>query len=76
MPDAAAMPDLTTSPRSRDQRDSAELKGTIGIAMMITGGAVLAGGATWALVFNRPRLVVPTVEVAPSGATIGASWSW
>ena len=68
--------DLDAQPALSDQHDSAQFKGTLGATLMITGGAVLAGGAVWALVINRPRRVVPAVEVTPAGASVGASWSW
>jgi hypothetical protein len=68
--------DLDTQPALDDQHDSARFKGTLGVTLMITGGAVLAGGAVWALVINRPRRVTPAVEVTPAGASIGASWAW
>ena len=41
--------DLSDNPALRDQRDSAELKGTIGITMMVAGGAVAVGGFVMAM---------------------------
>jgi hypothetical protein len=56
------------------QRDSAELKGAIGIGMMAVGGGVLATGIVL-LVLNRPTREMPSVEVAPKSgggiATVG-----
>jgi len=68
--------DLDDAPALRDQRDSAQFKGNLGAGMMIGGGAVLVGGAVWAIVFNKPQRVLPTVESTPAGATLGASWRW
>lgn len=68
--------DLSEHPALRDQRDSAELKGTIGIAMMVAGGATAVGGLVFALVFNQPKRVLPNVEVnvAGGGARAGVTW--
>jgi hypothetical protein len=56
------------------QRDSAKLKGTIGISMMGVGGAVAVTGIILAIM-NRPERVLPNLEVAPKGgggiATVG-----
>jgi hypothetical protein len=68
--------DLDDAPALRDQRDGAQFKGNLGAAMVIGGGAVLAGGVVWAVVFNKPQRVLPTVEATPQGATLGASWRW
>ena len=59
------------------ERDGAELKGKIGIAMMGTGGAVAITGLVLAIV-NRPTRVLPNVEVAPhaGGASASVHWSW
>jgi Tfp pilus assembly protein PilE len=58
-----------------DRRDAAHLKGNVGIGLMAGGGAVLAGGVVWAIL-NRPRRVLPNVEVAPTmnGASAAVSW--
>lgn len=54
--------------------DAAELKSTIGVSLMITGGAAVATGAVM-LFLNRGRTVYPAaVEVAPSPG--GATVSW
>jgi hypothetical protein len=54
----------------RDERDSAELRGDIGLALEIVGGAGAITGVVLGLT-NRPRRVLPPVEVAPTtgGAT-------
>ncbi len=59
------------------QRDSAKLKGQIGIGMMGIGGAVIVTGIV--LVFkNRPTRVLPNVEVAPKngGGTASVGWTF
>ena len=70
--------DLDTNPTERqlaDQRDSAQLKGKIGISMMAAGGAITISGVVWAIM-NRPKRVLPKMEVSPNegGATARASW--
>ncbi|MBA2541290.1 MAG: hypothetical protein H0V17_16740 [Deltaproteobacteria bacterium] len=68
--------DLSEHPALRDQRDSAELKGTIGIAMMVAGGATAVGGLVFAMVFNSPKRILPNLEVnvTPNGARAGYHW--
>lgn len=54
-----------------DTRDSAKLKGTIGITMMIAGGVAFVGGVVGFLA-DKPKRVLPTVEVAPTaGGAVG-----
>ena len=67
--------DLVDHPSLRDQKTSAELKGAIGISLMVAGGAVAIGGAVFVLL-NRPTRVLPTFEVAPTagGMTARAGW--
>jgi len=67
--------DLSDHPALRDQRDSAQLKGTIGLTMVVAGGAVMLGGIVMT-VMNRPTRVLPTVEVIPSEGGIKASAGW
>lgn len=66
---------LSTVPDLVRDRDSAELKGDIGVTMMIAGGAVAVGGAVWTIL-NRPRRVLPTTEIAPihGGMTARVRW--
>ena len=64
--------DLDSEPALKDQRDSALFKGTLGTTFMIAGGAAVAGGVVWALVFNKPRAVLPTIESTPGSVTVGA----
>lgn len=67
--------DLSDNPALRDQRDGAKLKGTIGITMMIAGGAVLLGGVVMTAM-NRPKRVLPNMEVIPSEGGVKASVGW
>jgi hypothetical protein len=67
-----------TAPEHRSlaaQRDGAELKGQIGIAMMGVGGAVAVTGVVLAIM-NRPIRELPNVEVAPKagGGVVQAGW--
>jgi hypothetical protein len=59
------------------QRDSAILKGQIGIGMMGVGGAVMLTGLVLAIM-NRPTKIMPNVEVAPKtgGAVTTVGWSF
>lgn len=65
---------LAMHPELADERDSAELKGKIGMTMMISGGVIAAGGVVW-LILNRPRRAMPRVEVTPmnGGMTVSAT---
>ena len=69
--------DLSDHLALRDQRDGAKLKGTIGITMMVAGGAVMLGGIVMTAM-NRPKRVLPNMEVIPSegGITASAGWSF
>jgi hypothetical protein len=55
------------------QRDSASTQGNVGLAMLVGGTAIAAGGVVWAVVFNQPSRVLPTVEVTPTSVGAGAS---
>lgn len=57
------------------QRDSAKLKGQVGIAMAGVGGAVLLTGLVLAIM-NRPTKVIPNVEVAPKSGGGVATVGW
>jgi hypothetical protein len=55
-----------------EKRDSAELKGKIGISMMIAGGAITVTGTVMAIINSKAKRVLP-VEITPSsqgGATV------
>ena len=67
-----------TSPAHRplaSERDSAELKGKIGIAMVGVGGAVTITGVVLAIM-NRGERVLPNLEVAPTTGGMHASVGW
>jgi hypothetical protein len=57
------------------ERDSAELKGKIGIAMGGVGGAVAITGIVLAIL-NRPTRELPNVEVAPKAGGAVAAVGW
>jgi hypothetical protein len=67
--------DLAGNQALRDQRDSAQLKGTIGISMMVAGGAITVGGVVMAIL-NRPQRLLPKVEIAPTSGGMSASTRW
>jgi hypothetical protein len=55
-----------------EKRDSAELKGKIGISMRVVGGAITVTGAVMVIINSKGKQVLP-VEVAPNaqgGATV------
>jgi hypothetical protein len=66
---------LTQHLALRDQKDSAEVKGTIGIAMMVAGGAATAGGLVF-VILNTPKRVLPNVEVVPTSGGMRAQVGW
>lgn len=57
------------------QRDSAVLKGQIGIGMMAVGGGVMVTGLVLAIL-NRPTRILPNVEVAPKSGGAVTSFGW
>lgn len=67
--------DLSDQPLLRDQRDAAQLKGTVGLTLLLTGGAVTAGGVVF-VILNRPRRVLPDLELHPTAGGVTASTSW
>jgi hypothetical protein len=66
---------LTEKPWLREERDGAWRLGAIGVGLAIAGGAAL-GTAVVLGVVNRPRRVLPTVEVAPTAGGISAELGW
>lgn len=67
-----------TAPEHRSlaaQRDSAELKGQIGIVMMGVGGAAAVTGIVLAIM-NRPTRTLPNIEVAPTAGGSVAKVGW
>jgi hypothetical protein len=67
--------DLSDQPLLADANDSARFKGTIAVSMWIAGGALAVGGVVWAVV-NRPRRVLPQLEVAPTNGGMQAGVGW
>ena len=68
-------PDLSEHSALKSQRDSASLKGKVGIGMMIGGGAVALTGTVFVLL-NRPKRVLPNLEVLPTNGGMTATTSW
>ncbi len=66
--------DLSQHTLLADARDSAQFKGKVAVTMMITGGAITIGGVVWAII-NRPKRVLPAMEVQPTNGGIAASFS-
>ena len=66
---------LNATPQEKllaEKRDSAELKGKIGISMMVAGGAITVTGTVMAIINSKAKRVLP-VEVTPNsqgGATV------
>lgn len=69
--------DLSDQPLLADARDSAQLKGKIAVSMMVAGGAITIGGVVWAIM-NRPKRVMPQMEVTPTNGGVAGSvrWAW
>jgi hypothetical protein len=69
--------DFSDKPFLRDEKDSADLKGKIGIGMMAAGGAVAVTGIILTIA-NKAQRVLPSVEAAPTpgGATATVGWSF
>lgn len=68
-------PDYSDVPDLKRDRDSAELKGDIAVTMIVVGSVATAGGLVWARL-NRPRRVLPTMEVAPTSGGMTARVGW
>jgi hypothetical protein len=66
---------LSDQPLLRDLRDGAKLRGAIGVTMMVAGGAVAVGGIVMVIV-NRPRRILPNVEVSPTRGGVMATKAW
>jgi hypothetical protein len=67
--------DLSSQPALASDRDSAHFKGEIGATLMITGVVSAAAGIVGAYL-DKPKRVLPDVEVAPTsgGGVARASW--
>lgn len=72
---AGCQSDLSDHPSLAAERDRARLKGTIGISMMVAGGALSVGGIVMAIL-DRPRRILPNVEVAPTSGGVAARVGW
>jgi hypothetical protein len=74
---AGCQMDLSDKPFLRDERDSAQLKGDIGVGMMAAGGAIAVTGILLTNA-NKAQRVLPSVEAAPTqgGATARIGWSF
>jgi hypothetical protein len=74
---AGCQMDFSDKPFLRDERDSAELKGNIGVGMMAAGGAVAVTGIILTIA-NKAQRVLPSVEAGPThgGATARVGWSF
>jgi hypothetical protein len=67
--------DFSDKPFLRDEMDSAQLKGRIGIGMMAAGGAVAVTGIILTIA-NKAHRVLPSVEAAPTAGGAAASVGW
>jgi hypothetical protein len=69
---------LSDQPLLADERDSAKLKGSIGIGMMVGGGAIAITGVLLTVYNSHARRVLPQIETAPTpgGATASMGWSF
>jgi hypothetical protein len=66
---------LSDMPSLAAERDRAQLKGTIGTTMMITGGTVALGGAVLAVINSKSKHAVPAVEALPVPGGAAASFT-
>jgi hypothetical protein len=62
--------DFRAMPQLANAYDRAKLYGGIGTGMMVSGGAIAVGGIIW-LIVNRPRRVLPSLEVSPTVGSVG-----
>jgi hypothetical protein len=69
--------DFSDKPFLKDERDSAQLKGNIGVGMMAAGGAVAVTGIILTIA-NKAERVLPSVEAQPmpGGASASVGWSF
>ncbi|HTR50076.1 MAG TPA: hypothetical protein VMJ10_05160 [Kofleriaceae bacterium] len=66
---------LPGMPALADERTAAHLKGEIGATLMIGGGAIAAAGVVGAYL-DKPKRILPNIEVAPTsgGGIARARW--
>lgn len=69
--------DFSDKPFLKDERDSAQLKGNIGMGMIAAGGAVAITGIILTIA-NKAERVLPSVEAQPlpGGAAASVGWSF
>ena len=50
----------------------------IATAMVVSGGVIVVAGVVWSLALNRPRRVVPALDVQPTsdGVAVKAAWQF
>jgi len=72
---AGCQMNFADKPFLKDERDSAELKGHIGLGMMAAGGAVAVTGIILTIA-NKAQRVLPSVEAAPMPGGAAASVGW
>jgi hypothetical protein len=67
---------LSDQPLLADERDSAKLKGQIGIGMMVGGGAIAIGGAVLAVINSKAERILPSIETTSTrgGAITSVGW--
>jgi hypothetical protein len=59
----------------RAQRDGARLHSQIGVSMIAAGSAIAIGGVVWVLL-NRPKRILPELDVPPTRDGVTARISW
>ncbi|HSN30762.1 MAG TPA: hypothetical protein VLT45_30955, partial [Kofleriaceae bacterium] len=65
---------LSDFPLLADERSSAKLRGTVGIAMLAGGGAIAITGAVLAVINSKAERILPSVEATPGGAVTSVGW--
>jgi tetratricopeptide (TPR) repeat protein len=66
---------LSDQPTLAAEYDAARRKGTIGMSLIVAGGATAVTGIVMAFL-DRPRRVLPTVEVTPTPGGVSAGIGW
>jgi hypothetical protein len=62
-------------PSLAEGRDSARLKGNIGVSMLVAGGVATIAGVVMT-VLDRPKRILPNVELAPTAGGASARVGW
>lgn len=68
--------DLSDVPDLKSDYDNAVLKGRIAVGAMIAGGGITLGAILWGGFGNRPRRVLPAMEVTPTNGGMTARVGW